>query len=106
MSVTVSPPVIAFDFQVVLTAPDVKAILMDGSPSGVTKEIPRDNNTGTAICQVTVTTYSGKPYTTPLQLSGTDGSKFVLSNGGVAPCNMLIGAATIPPAAYAVRIIA
>lgn len=104
MSVTVSPPTIGFNFSVVLTSPDLKQILMDGSPTGVTKEIPRDNNQGTNICNITVITWSGQPYTKPLILGGTDGSKFVLNNGGIAPCVMSIGPTSIPPAAYSVQV--
>lgn len=48
-------------------------------------------NAGKVIGEVTVRTKNGKPYLTPLQLQGPNAADVALDNGGVAPCNLVIG---------------
>jgi hypothetical protein len=105
MSVTTTPPTIAFDFRIELIAPDVQSILLNGSTTGVSVAIPHDS-ANFKVADVTVVTYSGNPYTKALQLGGADGVKFTLSNGGVAPCALNIGATSVPGGTYSVKIAA
>lgn len=48
-------------------------------------------NAGMVAGELTVRTHNGKPYLTPLALSGPNAGQFRLDNGGVAPCNLLVG---------------
>lgn len=51
-------------------------------------------NAGALVANITVAA-TGGTYAGTLSLSGTDASKFALSNGGVYPCNLIVGAANI-----------
>ena len=49
---------------------------------------------------------SGGPYVGTLTLGGADAAKFALSNGGVYPCNLMVGASNIGAGTYAINITA
>lgn len=62
-------------------------------------------NAGDVIGAVSVTTNpAGTPFAGPVVLSGTDAAKFALTNGGMLPCNLVVGAANIPAGFYAISL--
>jgi hypothetical protein len=85
---------VTYSVQVVVT--DTVTLLFDGGPGPITKTgIPQDNDND-KVCTITAVTSSGAPYTQPITMSGTDAAKFALTNGGVCPCDLLIGPADLP----------
>lgn len=100
-------PTISFPYTLTIlietTAPDVMQILLNGSAGPVSVTLPEDN-AGATVAQVTVTTYSGNPWTTPLELGGEDAVMFDLSNNGVAPCALTVGPGSIQAGSYAITI--
>ena len=60
-------------------------------------------NAGALVANITVAA-TGGTYAGTLSLSGTDASKFALSNGGVYPCNLLVGASNIAAGTYNVTV--
>jgi len=85
---------VGFNLQVVVT--DTVTLLFDGAPGPIVKTgIPQDNDND-KVCTITAVTSSGAPYTQPITMSGTDAAKFALTNGGVCPCDLLIGSADLP----------
>ena len=62
-------------------------------------------NAGAFVATITVTA-TGGAYTGPVTLSGTNAGLFALSNGGISPCNLLIGAANVPPGSYSISLTA
>ena len=109
MSATVTTEFAAhYVIHVRTVAPEVTAILLNGSTDPVYVDLPV-NNVGAVVAAVTVTTRSSRPHTTPLRLEGVDASKFALTNGGVVPCDLIVGAADFigeDYTAYTVEIIA
>ena len=57
---------------------------------------PNAADAGSFVAHVTVTASGGGTYAGVLTLGGTDGSKFALSNGGVYPCDLMVGPVNIP----------
>lgn len=53
-------------------------------------------------------TWNGTPgtYSTPLVLGGADAAKFALSNGGVVPCNLVVGSTNLAQGSYAITLTA
>lgn len=100
--ITISFPY-AVTIQIETTAPDVSQILLNGSSGPVTVTLSADN-AGATVAALTVVTHSGDPWTVPLTLSGEDGDSFDLSNGGVAPCNLVVGSTSITAGSYAITI--
>lgn len=100
-------PTISFPYAITIeievAAPDVSQILLNGGTGPVIVSLP-ETNAGMLIAQVTVTTHSGDPWTVPLVLGGDDGGKFVLTKNGVAPCDLLVGAASLSGGNYAIKI--
>jgi hypothetical protein len=86
-------------------AAQVESILLNGSTGPVTVEL-EEANAGALIAHVTVTTKNDKPYTDPLTLGGIDGAWFTLSNGGVAPCELTVGAGDITADEYQITLTA
>lgn len=105
MSEQAQPPTMTFSFIVDVQAADVVQILLNGSAEGTSVELPA-TNAGAFVADVTVVTHSGKPYTKALTLSGIDATKFTLTNGGVAPCDMNVGPASIGTGSYSIKITA
>lgn len=94
-------PTISFPYtitiQIEAQAPDVAQILLNGSTGPVNVTLPQ-NNAGEHVADVTVTTHSGDPWTTPLVLGGADGNKFALGSNGVAPCELKVGSNSLTTA--------
>lgn len=86
-------------------AAQVEAILLNGSTGPVSIELP-EANAGEHVADVTVTTKNDKPYTDPLVLGGADGGWFALSNGGVAPCELRVGAGDVTADEYSITLTA
>jgi len=85
---------VTYSVQVVVT--DTVTLLFDGGPGPIVKTgLPQDNDND-KVCTITAVTSSGAPYTMPITMSGTDAAKFALTNGGVCPCDLLIGSADLP----------
>ena len=61
------------------------------------------SNAGSLVANITVAA-TGGTYAGTLSLSGTDAGKFALSNGGVYPCNLLVGASNIAAGTYNVTV--
>jgi hypothetical protein len=72
--------------------------------SDMAVELP-PQNAHSFFATVTVTA-TGGAYTGTLTLGGADAGKFTLSNGGVYPCNLHIGAANIGVGTYHISIMA
>ena len=62
--------------------------------SATSVTFPSTVNANSFVATITVAVASGT-YAGTLSLSGTDASKFALSNGGVYPCNLMVGSASI-----------
>ena len=62
-------------------------------------------NAGDFVGHVVVTTSppGGSP-STPITLAGTDAAKFTLTNAGVYPCDLLVGASNIAAGTYHVTL--
>lgn len=86
-------------------AAQVEAILLNGSTGPVSIELP-ESNAGEHVADVTVQTKNDKPYTDPLTLGGIDGAWFTLSNGGVAPCELRVGAGDVTADEYSITLTA
>lgn len=73
------------------------------SVASVTFATPANANSFVATITVTVSsgTYSGT-----LTLGGPDAALFALSNGGVYPCNLMVGASNIPAGTYNITLTA
>ena len=99
------PPSITFSFTIDAEAPDVMQMFLNGSTGPLCVSLPAVN-AGMRIADLSVTTHSGAPYTTPLTLSGADGGKFSLSNGGALPCSLMVGPTDIVTGAYSISITA
>ena len=84
--VTISPPI-----PPPITATSIKL-------SGISAELPPEN-AHQHFATVTVTASDGT-YAGTLSLDGKDAAKFALSNGGVYPCDLLIGATNIGAGTY------
>ena len=69
---------------------------------------PSTADAGSYVATITVTPAGGGTYSGTLVLGGTDAAKFALSNGGVYPCNLMVGPVDIPggPTVYNVSITA
>ena len=66
---------------------------------------PSATDANSFVANVSVTVASGT-YSGTLSLSGPDASKFVLSNGGVYPCNLMVGPSNIAAGTYNISITA
>jgi hypothetical protein len=63
------------------------------------------NDAGDVIGAVTIVTTPG--YTpSAVTLSGPDAAKFALTNGGVAPCNLIVGPNNVPAGSYSISLTA
>jgi hypothetical protein len=63
-------------------------------------------NANSVVGAVSVTTADGRPYPGQIILGGTDGAKFVLSNGGFLPCNLLVGSVDVAAGTYSINLTA
>jgi hypothetical protein len=101
------PPTISFPYNITIqietTAPDVAQILLNGSSGPVEATLPEEN-AGSVIAHVTVTTHSGDPWTVPLELGGDDGGLFALTNAGVAPCDLAVGSESISAGSFSIKL--
>ncbi len=62
-------------------------------------------NAGTVVGAVSVTTNPpGGTYAGVITLGGANASSFALTNGGVLPCNLVVGAANLAAGTYAVTL--
>ncbi len=62
-------------------------------------------NAGTVVGAVSATTNPvGGTLTAPIVLGGADGAKFALTNGGMLPCNLVVGPADVPAGSYAITL--
>jgi hypothetical protein len=62
-------------------------------------------NANAIIGAVSVTTNpAGGTFTGPIVSGGTDAAKFALTNGGVLPCNLTVGAANVAAGTYAITL--
>lgn len=106
-AVPMAPPTVSFTYDlsiaIELKPSDVSQILLNGSTAPPSITLPEDN-VHAQVATVTVVTHSGKPWTVPLVLGGLDGSKFALTNSAVAPCNLIVGAASITEGGYSIKI--
>jgi len=84
---------IPFTIEVAVTVNDTVTLYFNGDPDGPINmtAVPTDNS-GTVVANITAITATGTPYTHPITMTGTDANKFSLTNGGVPPCNLVIGA--------------
>ena len=94
---------VVFTLTVDVALPEVSAVMLNGS-AGPCSVVLQVNNAGADIGVLTVTTRSGTPYTQPLALTGTDGAKFALGNGGVLPCSLKVGTTSLTSGSYSVGI--
>jgi Flp pilus assembly protein TadG len=63
------------------------------------------NNAGATIGAITVTTNpAGGNYTGAITLGGANASSFALTNGGVLPCNLVVGPANLAAGAYQITL--
>ena len=99
ITLTASP--IIQPFAVAVTVVTATAI----SLSATSITFPTSANANATVATITVTA-SGGTYTGSVTLGGTDAAKFVLSNGGVYPCNLLVGASNIGTATYNITLTA
>jgi hypothetical protein len=62
-------------------------------------------NAGDVVGAVTVTTNppGGSP-SNPILIGGPDAGKFALTNGGVIPCNLVVGASNLPSGDYQITL--
>ena len=90
------------------------ATIGTGSPattislSTTSVSFPTAMDANSFVATITVTVATGT-YTGTLVLGGADAAKFALSNGGVYPCNLMVGPANIPaspPGGYQINITA
>lgn len=100
--VTISFPY-SITIQIETTAPDVAQILLDGGAGPIDVTLP-EANVAYPVAMVTVVTHSGDPWTVPLVLGGDDGAAFALTNGGIAPCDLVVGGEDIVGGSYAITI--
>jgi chitodextrinase len=63
-------------------------------------------NANKVVGVVSVTTANGQPYPGTLILGGTDAAKFALTNGGLLPCNLVVGPTDIPLGTYSINLTA
>lgn len=62
-------------------------------------------NAHTVIGSVSITTDPpDQPVATPVTLAGNDAAKFVLTNSGVVPCDLAVGASNLPAGDYAITL--
>jgi hypothetical protein len=62
-------------------------------------------NAGTVVGALSVVTNPvGGTYTGVITLGGTNASSFVLTNGGVLPCNLVVGAANLAAGPYSITL--
>jgi hypothetical protein len=81
-----------------ITAATVTDILVGGASSFA---LPGTLDVaGYSFGAVTVVTTPAGAAVTPVTLGGTDAARFVITNGGILPCEVKIGAAPLPPAQY------
>jgi len=97
-SFTVSVP---FNLTVDVEVGDIVTLYFDGSPNGPINlsNIPADND-GDVVCHITAETVSGAPYEQAISFSGPEASKFRLTNGGVPPCELVVGTADLEPGTH------
>ena len=90
---------VAFNLQVAVE--DTVTLFFDGSPNGpiALSNIPTDND-GDLICTITAETGSGAPYAKPISFSGPEAHKFSLTNGGVPPCDLVVGGTDLEPGVH------
>ena len=63
------------------------------------------NNANTLVGHVTVTTNPpGGSVNATITLSGTDANKFVLTQGGKAPCDLNVGPANVAAGSYVINL--
>ena len=108
MSGTASPPTISFSYslsiEIETSAPDVAAILLNGSATGPVSATLPEANAAYPVASVEVVTHSGNPWSVPLELGGPDGHLFALTHSGVAPCDLAVGDDDIDAGEYSIKI--
>jgi hypothetical protein len=78
------------NFNIAISADDIVTLFFDGGSGPIIKTLPNNNN-GAVITDITAVTGSGTPYLTPITIGGTDAGLFELTNGGVCPCELIVG---------------
>jgi hypothetical protein len=63
-------------------------------------------NANTVVGAISVTTADGRAYPGQIILGGADASKFVISNGGLLPCNLVVGPSDIAAGTYNITLTA
>jgi hypothetical protein len=63
-------------------------------------------NANIVVGAISVTTADGRPYPGQIILGGADASKFVISNGGLLPCNLVVGSSDIAAGTYNITLTA
>jgi hypothetical protein len=63
-------------------------------------------NANFVVGAISVTTADGRPYPGQVILGGADASKFVISNGGLLPCNLVVGSSDIAAGSYNITLTA
>jgi hypothetical protein len=63
-------------------------------------------NANTVVGAISVTTADGRPYPGQIILGGADASKFVISNGGLLPCNLVVGSSDVAAGTYNITLTA
>lgn len=96
---------VSFSFTIDIAMPDVTSITLNGLRDAVSVTLA-PVNANTLVGHIGVQTYSGNPYTVPLVLSGDDAGKFALSHGGLLPCDLMVGPASIGRGTYAISLTA
>ena len=94
--------VVNVGFTLEVAVSDTVILYFDGDPDGPINMggIPIDND-GVKICTITAVTGSGAPYMQPITVTGDEANKFTLTNGGVCPCDLVIGAADLAAGVHA-----
>jgi hypothetical protein len=82
-------------FEITVSADDIVTLLFDGGNGPIVKTIS-DTNAGATITTITATTQSGTPYLTPITITGDEAASFAFTNGGVCPCDLVVGATDLP----------
>jgi hypothetical protein len=72
--------------------------------SSVSVGVPPNANNVVGI--VSVTDSDGGPYPGQIILGGTDAAMFLLTNGGLLPCNLVVGSVDIPTGTYNITLTA
>jgi hypothetical protein len=77
-------------FNLGVSGDNIVTLFFDGGAGPIVKDLPNNNN-GAVITEITAVSSSEDPYLFPITISGTDAALFELTNGGVCPCELIVG---------------